>query len=62
MVCHVHGIESFKKSVENKKNIYIIWFNLATTDTIYSIDELDYHFNIEMVEKFPDGAIYKISG
>ncbi len=57
-----YGIESFKKSVENKKNIYIIWFNLATTDTIYSIDELDYHFNIEMVEKFPDGAIYKISG
>lgn len=57
-----YGIERFIESVQNNPNTYIVWFNLATTDTIYSIEELEEYFNIEMVKKFPDGVIYKITG
>lgn len=55
-----YGIEKFKKSVENEKDTYIAWFNLDTMDTIYNIEELKDYFSIEIVEKYPDGTIYRI--
>ncbi|NSW91617.1 MAG: hypothetical protein HPY74_13250 [Firmicutes bacterium] len=57
-----YGLDKFKKSVENSDCIYIAWFNMDTINNIYCIDELKDYFTIQVVEKFPDGVIYKITG
>jgi len=57
---YMYGLEQFRKSVDNSKNPYVIWFKSGVPATMYGIGDIEGVYGLEIVKEYNEGTVYRI--
>lgn len=59
----LYSIKGMKEAVRTGKQSLIAWFSpVSSPGLLYNVKELEEFFEIEPLEQFPDGIVYRITG